>query len=132
MTDTDQVDAQDQTAAEIPAAAQLWDEFFQFREEFGHFLEEFADHKRRVRERHANMGQQLAAVVTVAEANTQARESFEDELIQLHIVMKQWYHSMIDLHKDVLRIAEALGTGGMASLNPPMRPPLREREHGRA
>jgi hypothetical protein len=122
----------EETPLEIPAAARFWDELLQGREELRQFREEFEEHRNRVRERHTNMGKQLAVVVTVAEANTAARESFEDEIIQLHIVMKQWYHSIIDLHKDVMAIASALGVGGLASLGPPMRPPLREREHGRA
>ena len=126
-------DDQQEGAEEIPAAVQLWDEVIQAREEFRNFVEEFNDHKRRVRERHANMGQQLAAVVAVAETNTAARELFEDEIKQLHTVMRQWYHSLIDLHKDVKRIAAKLGTDDFAGLDKPMQPPqLRTRERGRA
>lgn len=126
---TDQTKSEE-APLEIPAPAQFWDSLLQGRAELADFREQFEHHCARVRERHTHLGQQIAAVVAVAEANTAARESFEDEIIQLHIVMKQWYHSIIDLHKDVMAIASALGVGGLASLGPPMRPPLRERERG--
>jgi hypothetical protein len=111
---------------EIPAAVQLWDEVLQSREEQRQFREEFDDHRTRVRERHHALGEQLTLVVASAERNTAAREDFEDEIKQLHTVMKQWYHTIIDLQKMVLLIAEHLEVDRIVTLDPPL--PLKTRE----
>lgn len=115
---------------EIPAAALLWDEQLQMREEQRQFREDFEEHRNRVRERHHALGEQLSLVVKAAEKNTHAREDFEDEIKQLHTVMKQWYRTIIDLQKMVVLIAEHLEVDRVVPLEPPL--PLRQREHGRA
>lgn len=111
---------------EIPAAAKLWDELLQGRDELRIFRQDFEDHRERVRERHAALGEQLALVVKAAAKNTAAREDFEDEIKQLHTVMRQWYHTIIDLQKQILMLTEKLEAGQLVSLRPPL--PLRERE----
>jgi hypothetical protein len=112
---------------QIPAAAQLWDEVLKLREEQNQFREDFEEHRLRVRDRHQAFGEQLGLVVQAAEKNTHAREDFEDEIKQLHVIMRQWYHTIIDLQKMVLLIAEHLEVDrGILTLNPPL--PLKSRE----
>lgn len=112
----------------IPAAAQLWDELLQGREEQKQFREEFDDHKRRVRERHEHMARQLSDVLTLADQNTAAREDYEDEIKQLHTVMRQWYHTIIDLQKMIVSLAEQLDAGdALITLKPPVQLKSRER-----
>lgn len=118
--------AQAAQAAEIPAGVLLWDQFLQFREEQRQFREDFEDHRNRVRERHNTMGEQLAIVVGQVERNTQAREDYEIEIKQLHTVMRQWYHTMLDLQRAVVLIAAHFDPDRPLHLKPPI--PLRERE----
>lgn len=111
---------------QIPAAAQLWDELLKGREEQRQLSVEFADHRTRVRERHEHVSRQLADVLAIGEQNMAAREYFEDEIKQLHVVMRQWYHTIIDLQKMVLLIAEHLEVDRLVTLDPPL--PLKSRE----
>jgi hypothetical protein len=111
----------------IPAAAQLWDEMLQGREEQRQFRQDFEDHRVRVKERHAALGQQLALVVQASEHNTEAREDYEIEIKQLHTVMRQWYHAMVDLQKLVLTLTEQLDPDRIVTLDPPLALKSRER-----
>lgn len=112
----------------IPAAAQLWDELLQGREEQRQFREEFDDHRRRVKERHEHFARQLVEVLAMAESHDLAREDYEIEIKQLHTQLRQWYYTIIDLQKMVLLIAEHLEVERLVSLNPPL--PLKSRERG--
>jgi transketolase len=117
----------EQTPERIPAAAQLWDELLQGREEQRQFRQDFEDHRVRTRERHDHLQRQLTDVLAMAESNTAAREYFEDEIKQLHTVMRQWYHTIIDLQKMIVLLTEQLETEQLIVLKPPL--PLRSREH---
>jgi len=110
----------------IPAAAQLWDELLQGREEQRQFREEFGSHRARLATQHHAFGERLTLMVRASEENTAARDDFEIEIKQLHTVMRQWYHTMIDLQKTVLLIAEHLGVDRVVTLNEPL--PLKSRE----
>lgn len=110
----------------IPAAAQFWDELLQGREEQRQFREDFEGHRKRMNDRHHALGEQLTLVVKASEENASARDDFEIEIKQLHTVMRQWYHTIIDLQKTVLLIAEHLGVDRVVTLNPPL--PLKSRE----
>jgi hypothetical protein len=116
----------DDPEGQIPAAAQLWDELLKGREEQRQFREDFDDHCLRVRDRHVSLGEQMALLVKVGELNTEAREDYEIEIKQLHAVMRQWYHTIIDLQKMVLVIAEHLEVDRLVTLKPPL--PLKSRE----
>ncbi len=110
----------------IPAAAQLWDELLQSREEQSQFRQEFDDHRLRMHDRHEHFSRQLVEVLAMAERHADAREDFEIEIKQLHTVMRQWYHTIIDLQKMILSLAEQLGQEQIVTLKPPI--PLKSRE----
>lgn len=112
----------------IPAAAQFWEALLQLRAEVAELRAALDGHRARERERYTELVAQIADLARQVGGCADARQQYTDHIMQLHSVMRQWYHTLIDLHRTILQVRDAVEPqGGVVFLPPPEPAAARER-----